>query len=150
MKSLFSLLCCQDQMSYLHTRLLWFLANMGLLHVQHVLFYHGYNIHHAYKMHDAHASVMLELPQRAIMQSFRLPLGQPEQSGCWQWEAGISVLACAKSCAESVHVQRHTCHYLSFICFAEGGICSISSSACRRATPHPTLVIMQAHFGHTF
>lgn len=34
-----SLQCCQDQMSCLHTRLLCFLANTRLLHVQHVLFY---------------------------------------------------------------------------------------------------------------
>lgn len=78
-----------------------------------------------------------------------LPLAQPEQSECWQWEAGILVLACAKSYAETVHVQRHTCHYLSFICFAEGGVFSIFSSACRRATPYPALVIMWAHFGCT-
>lgn len=104
MKSLLSLLCCQEQMSDLHSRLLWFLANLGLLHLQHVL------LHHRYNMHAAWASVMLELPQKGIMHrsANSLRLAQPEQGvlavGGRYFSSGLCKVSCRASACPEAHL----------------------------------------------
>lgn len=95
----------------LHTRLLCFLANMGLLHVQRAGASRG--------TCSRSANSLLLVQLRTAQRKWLLAV----------WGRYFVSALCKILCeAETVHVQRHTYNYPSLICFAVDGMCSVPSS----------------------